>query len=318
MEVVNYLDIVRKNLCKTFFDCMKIEYNKVEDYYSKSFKNEKRAEEIFESLKKNRKLYGVYVQALFVSNYLTAAFYANCSASPKAQEEIDYYENYENIDDYIENLEFDEFAEMFFEMCSFIDDGYYNKKQYIFSLKEKKEYLKNICPLFIYDCIYYMKSYNADEIMNNYYRNMSEARSNPNDTKKIRKKKEKIAFKDSIMMSVDELIILSENDFDSYKYLICEMAEVIFKYLNYKLENNEKISKEEKVILKYIEKDLRAFVISSINNEVILEHLVRLYIKYNVLDGVECEIVNKYYDADVKREKLNRMLIKSKKIKGEM
>ena len=42
MEVVNYLDIARKNLYKTFFNCIKIEYNNEESYYGKSFKNEKR------------------------------------------------------------------------------------------------------------------------------------------------------------------------------------------------------------------------------------------------------------------------------------
>ena len=319
MEVVNYLDIARKNLCKTFMNCMKIEYNKEEDYYySKSFKNEKRAREIFESLKKNEELFSIYAQALFISNYLTAAFYAESSTAPHAQEELEYYESYEDIDDFIDNFDFDEFTEMFFEMCSFLDDGYYDKRQYVYSAEEKLECLRGICPLFIYDYIYYMNTYNTDELMNNYYINIADARSNPSDTERVRKKKEKIALKDTIMMNVDELIILSENDFDNYKYLICKMAEDVFRYLNYKLENKEKVTKEEKAILVYIEKDLSALVIASLNNEIILSHLVRIFINYNILNDEEYKTIDKYYDKDEKREKLNRVLTKSQKIKGEI
>ena len=319
MEVVNFLDLARKNLCKTFMNCMKIEYNKEEDYYySKSFKNEKRAKEIFESLKNNAELFNIYAQALFISNYLTANFYACSSTASQAEDEIEYYESYENIEDFIGNFEFDEFSEMFFEMCSFIDDGYYDKRQYIFSAEEKLEYLKSVCPLFIYDYIYYMNTYNTDELMNNYYINIADARSNPDDTAKIRKKKEKIAFKDTIMMNVDELIILSENDFDNYKYLICKMAEDVFRYLNYKLENNEKITKEEKEILMFIENDLITLILMSLNNEIILNHLVRIFINYNILNDEEYNTIDKYYDKDEKKEKLNNVLTKSQKIKGEI
>lgn len=318
MEVVNYLDIARKNLYKTFLNCIKIEYNNEENYYGKSFKNEKRAREIFESLKDNKELFNIYAQALFVSNYLTAAYYAKSSTAQVAHEKLEYYGSYENIVEFIEKIEFDEFTEMFFEMCSFIDDGYYDKKQYIFSLEEKKDYLKSICPLFIYDYMYYINSYNTDKLLNNYYANLSEARSNPNDTTKIRKKKEKLAFKDTIMMNVDELIILSENDFDNYKYLICKMSEDVFRYLNYKLENNEKITKEEKEILLYIEYDLITLILISLNNKIILNHLVRLFINYNVLDSDMHKVIVKYYDEDEKKEKLNKVLTISQKIKGEI
>ncbi len=318
MKVVNPLDDARKQLIIIFKDniAYKNAYNN-STLIVNGFEDEEKGREDFEKLKLDSNLFELYMQSLLISVYLQQHYLMLVDGAEEYKENIDAFNSFDTPSEYIYSLEYEEFEDFFCLLCDFVDDGFYEKRDLIMHLNDNLKNLLRLCPLFVYDYVYYMNTYNTNEIMDNYYLNLTVEKTNT--------KEEDLSIKlDNALVStvnynVEQLKKLSENDFYNYKYVICEIIEVVYKYLKYIYNNTGALTYEEKEILNCIEKDLEGFIVSSVFNDVILECLLNNFIKYNILDDEKKTQIKLYYDVDVvTNEMLSKVLLKSQKIKGKI
>ena len=310
MRIINFNDNIRNSLFKVIEPflieyngeiCVKDDNNLIEDF----FNNIKEEEEVF----------GAIIQSLIISSYLlsniTLHYYKD---DEDALSNIEYLESYDDIYEFANDFSFEEFKMLILDLVDFMEYSFYEKRELIEKMKNKNKKLFEMCPLYVFDVLYYCNTYNTDEIMDIYKRTYNENIKDVDEN--LKDDCIEISIADTSMEIMDAFEILSEKDYDNYKYLICELAETFYKYTKYKKHMGYELSEEEENTLFMIENDLNSLIVLSIGNISVTETLVSAFIRYNLFSKKEIVDIDKFYmDDQIESEKLKKVRIKCKNIK---
>ena len=144
MKIVNYSDILRKSAIKTFEDYLDL--NDLECS--------------FEYFKKFCTNYKTYIEVMFICSYLHSNYDNFLYDDNDSKEDYKHFKDIIDMEYYAESLDYNEFLYLLEDTVSFLESSYSERKEFVYELKKDKQTLKKLCPLFIFDMLYYENSYN--------------------------------------------------------------------------------------------------------------------------------------------------------------
>lgn len=295
MKVINYNDILRKNVLKLF---EKYDFNNKKDLC--------KAEKIYNDIRDNDN-FKYLVEVMYICPFLINNFELKCNPySEECEQNIEYFKSYNSIEEYTNCIDFQQFSFLCTDTFDFINSRFFDIRDYIAELKgENEEILKSICPLYINDIMYYMNTYGTDELINTYKYFL--------DADGVKK----IAIEDTICDTIDSFNNLKNYNYYNFVYLITELLENNYKYNKYLLDNGMKIEKEEKDLISLAQKKGDEIITMISGNDYLLESLIRGYLTYELLDKKEKTSIDKYYDLDKPKKQLNKVKVKAIKLRDE-
>ena len=256
MKIVNYSDILRKNAVKTFEDYLDI----------------KDIEGSFEYFKKFCPNYRTYIEVMLICSYLRSNFDNFLYDDNESREDYKYFKEIIDMDYYSENLDYNEFLLLYEDTMYFLKSHYSERKEFIYELKKDKQSLKKLCPLFIFDMLYYENSYNLDELLSTY----SYVYSSLND--------KDMAIDTSITENIEIFNYIYQKNPNNFEYLIYELTTDFYRFYKPYAKFESKVDKDILFLLNLIENDINKLVLVVSGNDLLLSKLMNGYLKYNVSD----------------------------------
>lgn len=293
MKVVNYNDEVRKYLIKLKNEVMK----KDKDYkYVELFYN------LFKKIKNGSGVYDYILGLIFESAYLVTNF--TLTMYPEDEDllkSIYYLKSFSSIEELKGHLTINGFINFLQDVDYFYDsEPHYKRNVVEVSLKDK-DFLIKLFPCFLIDVVSYLNKYDASAVLEEYHERL--------------KINDKDAFRNTVSITVEDLINLEEKDFDAYKYVVLEMIETYYMYKKYLLSSSS-LDKIDLNIVSMIEEDLVSLVYFSVNNIAVLEKLVSGYLEYKLLSKEKLEEIKNYYNDINNKNNLSKIIKKSNNLKN--
>lgn len=274
MEKDNINDIVRKDVFDKVSNC-----KSQEDKQNIIFK-------IFEDLKKDKTKLKLYLQVLYATSYFIN--YSTLLKFPDDEEIksfVEILDSFNDINELMESMD----DELFYALCNdtiFFDNLYfYQKKFFVNSVIEKKDKLKNISPLLIFDIAKYNKKPSSSYILDIYERCLT-----------INLGEKNIAMEDSICDSIDYLVDLEKQDYDSFEHLYSQILEIYYMYNTYLIENNYCYDEFAPDIIYELNENFKNYILFSCGNPEAIEPVIRDFLTYNLLSEDEKKNVVNYFN----------------------
>ncbi len=290
MKIVNYSDILRKNAIKTFEDYLDL--NDLECS--------------FEYFKKFCTNYKTYIEVMLICSYLRSNFDNFLYDDNESREDYKYFKEIIDMDYYSENLDYNEFLLLYEDTMYFLKSHYSERKEFVYELKKDKQALKKLCPLFIFDMLYYENSYNLDELLSTY----SYVYSSLND--------KDMAIDTSITENIEIFNYIYQKNPNNFEYLIYELTTDFYRFYKPYAKFESKVDKDILFLLNLIEKDINKLVLVVSGNDLLLSKLMNGYLKYNVSDELESKQIIDYFNNPLEKDKLININKKTLKMKGEL
>lgn len=290
MKIVNYSDILRKNAVKTFEDYLDI----------------KDIEGSFEYFKNFCPNYRTYIEVMLICSYLRSNFDNFLYDDNESREDYKYFKEIIDMDYYSENLDYNEFLLLYEDTMHFLKSHYSERKEFVYELKKDKQVLKKLCPLFIFDMLYYENSYNLDELLSTY----SYVYSSLND--------KDMAIDTSITENIEIFNYIYQKNPNNFEYLIYELTTDFYRYYKPYAKSSDKIDNDILYLLDLIENDITKLVLVISGNDLLLSKLMYGYLKYNVSNEFESKQITDYFNNPLEKDKLININKKTLKMKGEL
>lgn len=290
MKIVNYSDILRKSAIETFDDYL----------------DTKDLESSFEYFKKSCPNYKTYIQVMLICSYLYSNHDNFLYDDDDSKEDYKYFKDIIDIDYYAKNLDYNEFLLLHEYTIDFLNSSYFERKEFIYELKNDKQTLKKLCPLFIFDMLYYENSYNSDELLNTYI----DAYANLND--------KEMAIDTTINENIKIFNYIYQKNSNNFEYLVYELTTDFYRYYKPYTKYNAKIDEDILYLLDLIETDITKLVLVVGGNDLLLSKLMNGYLKYNISNELETKQINDYFNNPLEKDKLININKKTLKMKGEL
>lgn len=290
MKIVNYSDILRKSAIKTFEDYLDL--NDLECS--------------FEYFKKFCTNYKTYIEVMFICSYLHSNYDNFLYDDNDSKEDYKHFKDIIDMEYYAESLDYNEFLYLYEDTVSFLESSYSERKEFVYELKKDKQTLKKLCPLFIYDMLYYENSYNLDELLNVY----NDIFLDIND--------KSIAIDTSIAENIKIFNYIYQKNPNNFEYLIYELTTDFYRFYKPYAKFESKVDKDILFLLNLIENDINKLVLVVSGNDLLLSKLMNGYLKYNVSDELESKQIIDYFKNSFEKDKLININKKTLKMKGEL
>lgn len=290
MKIVNYSDILRKSAIKTFEDYLDL--NDLECS--------------FEYFKKFCTNYKTYIEVMFICSYLHSNYDNFLYDDNDSKEDYKHFKDIIDMEYYAESLDYNEFLLLYKDTVSFLESSYSERKEFVYELKKDKQTLKKLCPLFIYDMLYYENSYNLDELLSTY----SYVYSSLND--------KDMAIDTSITENIEIFNYIYQKNPNNFEYLIYELTTDFYRFYKPYAKFESKVDKDILFLLNLIEDDINKLVLVVSGNDLLLSKLMNGYLKYNVSDELESKQITDYFNNPLEKDKLININKKTLKMKGEL
>lgn len=290
MKIVNYSDILRKSAIKTFEDYLDL--NDLECS--------------FEYFKKFCTNYKTYIEVMFICSYLHSNYDNFLYDDNDSKEDYKHFKDIIDMEYYAESLDYNEFLYLLEDTVSFLESSYSERKEFVYELKKDKQTLKKLCPLFIYDMLYYENSYNLDELLSTY----SYVYSSLND--------KDMAIDTSITENIEIFNYIYQKNPNNFEYLIYELTTDFYRFYKPYAKFESKVDKDILFLLNLIENDINKLVLVVSGNDLLLSKLMNGYLKYNVSDELESKQITDYFNNPLEKDKLININKKTLKMKGEL
>lgn len=290
MKIVNYSDILRKSAVKTFEDYLDI----------------KDIECSFEYFKKFCTNYKTYIEVMFICSYLHSNYDNFLYDDNDSKEDYKHFKDIIDMEYYAESLDYNEFLYLLEDTVSFLESSYSERKEFVYELKKDKQTLKKLCPLFIFDMLYYENSYNLDELLSTY----SYVYSSLND--------KDMAIDTSITENIEIFNYIYQKNPNNFEYLIYELTTDFYRFYKPYAKFESKVDKDILFLLNLIENDINKLVLVVSGNDLLLSKLMNGYLKYNVSDELESKQITDYFNNPLEKDKLININKKTLKMKGEL
>ncbi len=290
MKIVNYSDILRKSAIKTFEDYLDL--NDLECS--------------FEYFKKFCTNYKTYIEVMFICSYLHSNYDNFLYDDNDSKEDYKHFKDIIDMEYYAESLDYNEFLLLYEDTVSFLESSYSERKEFVYELKKDKQTLKKLCPLFIYDMLYYENSYNLDELLSTY----SYVYSSLND--------KDMAIDTSITENIEIFNYIYQKNPNNFEYLIYELTTDFYRFYKPYAKFESKVDKDILFLLNLIEDDINKLVLVVSGNDLLLSKLMNGYLKYNVSDELESKQITDYFNNPLEKDKLININKKTLKMKGEL
>lgn len=290
MKIVNYSDILRKSAIKTFEDYLDL--NDLECS--------------FEYFKKFCTNYKTYIDVMFICSYLHSNYDNFLYDDNDSKEDYKHFKDIIDMEYYAESLDYNEFLLLYEDTVSFLESSYSERKEFVYELKKDKQTLKKLCPLFIYDMLYYENSYNLDELLSTY----SYVYSSLND--------KDMAIDTSITENIEIFNYIYQKNPNNFEYLIYELTTDFYRFYKPYAKFESKVDKDILFLLNLIENDINKLVLVVSGNDLLLSKLMNGYLKYNVSDELESKQITDYFNNPLEKDKLININKKTLKMKGEL
>lgn len=290
MKIVNYSDILRKSAIKTFEDYLDL--NDLECS--------------FEYFKKFCTNYKTYIEVMFICSYLQSNYDNFLYDDNDSKEDYKHFKDIIDMEYYAESLDYNEFLYLYEDTVSFLESSYSERKEFVYELKKDKQTLKKLCPLFIFDMLYYENSYNLDELLSTY----SYVYSSLND--------KDIAIDTSITENIEIFNYIYQKNPNNFEYLIYELTTDFYRFYKPYAKFESKVDKDILFLLNLIENDINKLVLVVSGNDLLLSKLMNGYLKYNVSDELESKQIIDYFKNPFEKDKLININKKTLKMKGEL
>ena len=161
----------------------------------------------------------------------------------------------------------------------------YQKKFFVNNAIENKDKINNISSLFIYDIAKYNKKPSLSYILDIYDRCLS-----------VNLGEKNIAMEDSICDSIDYLVDLEKEDYESFEYIYTKILEIYYIYNTYLIENNFCYDEYALDIIYELKYDFKNYVLFSCRNPEAIEPVIRDFLTYNLLPEDEKKNIVNYYN----------------------
>lgn len=290
MKIVNYSDILRKSAIKTFEDYLDL--NDLECS--------------FEYFKKFCTNYKTYIEVMFICSYLYSNYDNFLYDDNDSKEDYKHFKDIIDMEYYAESLDYNEFLYLLEDTVSFLESSYSERKEFVYELKKDKQTLKKLCPLFIFDMLYYENSYNLDELLSTY----SYVYSSLND--------KDMAIDTSITENIEIFNYIYQKNPNNFEYLIYELTTDFYRFYKPYAKFESKVDKDILFLLNLIENDINKLVLVVSGNDLLLSKLMNGYLKYNVSDELESKQITDYFNNPLEKDKLININKKTLKMKGEL
>lgn len=290
MKIVNYSDILRKSAIKTFEDYLDL--NDLECS--------------FEYFKKFCTNYKTYIEVMFICSYLHSNYDNFLYDDNDSKEDYKHFKDIIDMEYYAESLDYNEFLLLYEDTVSFLESSYSERKEFVYELKKDKQALKKLCPLFIFDMLYYENSYNLDELLSTY----SYVYSSLND--------KDMAIDTSITENIEIFNYIYQKNPNNFEYLIYELTTDFYRFYKPYAKFESKVDKDILFLLNLIEDDINKLVLVVSGNDLLLSKLMNGYLKYNVSDELESKQITDYFNNPLEKDKLININKKTLKMKGEL
>lgn len=290
MKIVNYSDILRKSAIKTFEDYLDL--NDLECS--------------FEYFKKFCTNYKTYIEVMFICSYLHSNYDNFLYDDNDSKEDYKHFKDIIDMEYYAESLDYNEFLYLLEDTVSFLESSYSERKEFVYELKKDKQTLKKLCPLFIFDMLYYENSYNLDELLSTY----SYVYSSLND--------KDMAIDTSITENIKIFNYIYQKNPNNFEYLIYELTTDFYRFYKPYAKFESKVDKDILFLLNLIENDINKLVLVVSGNDLLLSKLMNGYLKYNVSDELESKQITDYFNNPLEKDKLININKKTLKMKGEL
>lgn len=290
MKIVNYSDILRKSAIKTFEDYLDL--NDLECS--------------FEYFKKFCTNYKTYIEVMFICSYLHSNYDNFLYDDNDSKEDYKHFKDIIDMEYYAESLDYNEFLLLYEDTVSFLESSYSERKEFVYELKKDKQALKKLCPLFIFDMLYYENSYNLDELLSTY----SYVYSSLND--------KDMAIDTSITENIEIFNYIYQKNPNNFEYLIYELTTDFYRFYKPYAKFESKVDKDILFLLNLIENDINKLVLVVSGNDLLLSKLMNGYLKYNVSDELESKQITDYFNNPLEKDKLININKKTLKMKGEL
>lgn len=290
MKIVNYSDILRKSAIKRFEDYLDL--NDLECS--------------FEYFKKFCTNYKTYIEVMFICSYLHSNYDNFLYDDNDSKEDYKHFKDIIDMEYYAESLDYNEFLLLYEDTVSFLESSYSERKEFVYELKKDKQTLKKLCPLFIYDMLYYENSYNLDELLSTY----SYVYSSLND--------KDMAIDTSITENIEIFNYIYQKNPNNFEYLIYELTTDFYRFYKPYAKFESKVDKDILFLLNLIEDDINKLVLVVSGNDLLLSKLMNGYLKYNVSDELESKQITDYFNNPLEKDKLININKKTLKMKGEL
>ncbi len=290
MKIVNYSDILRKSAIKTFEDYLDL--NDLECS--------------FEYFKKFCTNYKTYIEVMFICSYLHSNYDNFLYDDNDSKEDYKHFKDIIDMEYYAESLDYNEFLYLYEDTVSFLESSYSERKEFVYELKKDKQTLKKLCPLFIFDMLYYENSYNLDELLSTY----SYVYSSLND--------KDMAIDTSITENIKIFNYIYQKNPNNFEYLIYELTTDFYRFYKPYAKFESKVDKDILFLLNLIENDINKLVLVVSGNDLLLSKLMNGYLKYNVSDELEYKQIIDYFKNPFEKDKLININKKTLKMKGEL
>lgn len=307
MKVVNYNDDFRKKVYE-----LALKLNKKENYNDEKFVN--LFSEFYNNIKKGSPFYDYLLGLVFETAYLVTSF--SCTIyqhDDELKNSMSYLKSFSNIDELRDRLTINVFLNFLIDVETFYNSDLHYKKIVVENALKDKGYLINLFPCFLNDVMFYLNKYDASVILDTYYEKVQSKDEDP--------------INNTILENLDDLIVLEEKDFDSYKYVVLEIIEIFYKYKKYLLSKGflyDNSDKEDETddgydidIISMLENDLLASVYFSIKNESFLKRIISGYIEYKLLPCEKVREIDSFYEDKDNRKDYAKIIKKSYKLKNE-
>lgn len=261
--------------------------------------------EIYDLIKQNSALSKYIAGVLLSTSYVTNYNIYDNFLDNETKYILGYYESFSSISEFIEKMNYKDFNILCSDTLYFEDLKGAFKRTFIEKSLVKKDYLFSIFPCFLLDVMGYLNVYGTEEIMMDYYN-------------KLPYYKDKDAtISDTTKFGTRFLMELEENNFSNYCMVLLELLQIYYKYNTYLKDNNKESDNLVNTLLVEIESSLESLVYYSVNNNYILESIVKNYIDYNLVSDDEKQKIEKYYEEPVKKKKLAKVVKECDRIKGQ-
>lgn len=287
-EIINYLKSYKRK------EIINNPNDKIRDMLKNNFKNINiyDEEEVKDNIDIITKLKESSYFDFIVSVLYTDSMYLNYYDYSAYPNDYDIKTNYE----YIKNMKsIDEFKKDLLENDMVLLDAIDKSTVFSdFTLLTKKEVLLTLENDDIFD-LFLTDNYIFDKLSSARCYDLEDAKMIYREKLlSIKDKKLAVAYSTSELLA--DLSTLRDICIDNYKEILYDLTEIYYEYNKYMFDNENDIDIEDRHILKYIDNDLKTFLVQIDGNEKVLEKLSNSFYKYISLANLDKDKIKHYYD----------------------
>ncbi len=259
----NVNDIIRSRISKKLVGKSTIEYEKeIETFYN----------EIKNNPERNILSIDVLYSTSFMINYLTYSMFPNDYV---VKNEMACLLGFSSIYDFVRKVDKNTFKKMCEDVIKFYDSCYFVRKKYVLKSLEQNEKIIRMAPNYLMDVCTYSKEFNVNDIISEY--NKSYQFCNDKD----------VALEDTICYAIETLFLLYDNDIENYKKMMHNITNIYYAYNRYLLLTGSEMDENARDIMIALEDDIDGSIMYLLNDNEVLEPIIRDYLTYELLDEVK-------------------------------